>query len=57
MTDDLVFSDEQSDDTTHLSLQPSQVIVVDDESAVHEVTNLVLAGFKMDGRGLKFIHC
>ena len=57
MTDDLVFSDEQSDDTTHLSLQPWQVMVVDDEPAVHEVTDLVMAGFKMDGRGLKFIHC
>jgi response regulator RpfG family c-di-GMP phosphodiesterase len=57
MTDDLVFSDEQSDDTKHLSLHPWQVMVVDDEPAVHEVTQLVMAGFEMDGRGLKFIHC
>ncbi len=57
MTDYLVFSDEQNDDTKHLSLHPWQVLVVDDEPAVHEVTELVMAGFEMDGRGLKFIHC
>lgn len=57
MTDDLVFSDEQSDDTKHVSLHPWQVMVVDDEPAVHEVTELVMAGFEMDGRGLQFIHC
>ena len=57
MTDELVFSDEQSNETKHLSLHPWQVMVVDDEPAVHEVTELVMAGFEMDGRGLKFIHC
>lgn len=57
MTDDLVFSDEQINEPKHLSLKPWQVMVVDDEPAVHEVTELVLAGFEMDGRGLKFTHC
>ena len=52
-----MFSEEQSDDPKHLGLQPWQVMVVDDEPAVHEVTELVMAGFEMDGRGLKFIHC
>jgi response regulator RpfG family c-di-GMP phosphodiesterase len=57
MTDDLVFSDERSIDTKHSGLQPWQVMVVDDEPAVHEVTELVMAGFEMDGRSLQFIHC
>ncbi len=57
MTDDLVFSDEQSDLVKPCSQHPWQVMVVDDEPAVHEVTELVMSGFEMDGRGLKFIHC
>ena len=57
MTDDLVFSDEQSDTVKPCSQHPWQVMVVDDEPAVHEVTELVMSGFEMDGRGLKFIHC
>ncbi len=57
MTDDLVFSDEQSDLDKPCSPNPWQVMVVDDEPAVHEVTELVMSGFEMDGRSLKFIHC
>lgn len=57
MTDDLVFSDEQDVDQCSKPLNPWQVMVVDDEPAVHEVTELVMAGFEMDGRGLAFTHC
>ena len=57
MTDDLVFSDEQNVDPNAKALHPWQVMVVDDEPAVHEVTELVMAGFEMDGRGLAFTHC
>ncbi len=57
MTDHLVFSDEQSDASKQPNLPPWLVVVVDDEPEVHEVTQLVMAGFEMDGRGLKFIHC
>ncbi len=57
MNDELVFSDEQSNDAKHLNLHPWQVMVVDDDPAVHEVTELVMSGFEMDGRGLHFIHC
>jgi response regulator RpfG family c-di-GMP phosphodiesterase len=53
----LVFSDELAAPTEHKGLQPWQVMVVDDEPAVHEVTKLVMAGFEMDGRGLQFTHC
>lgn len=57
MTDDLVFSDEQNPDPSSKAQHPWQVMVVDDEPAVHEVTELVMAGFEMDGRGLAFTHC
>lgn len=57
MTDDLVFSDELADNGTQPNLHPWHVMVVDDEPAVHEVTELVMAGFEMDGRPLHFIHC
>ncbi len=57
MSDDLVFTDEQSAPALRLGVQAWQVLVVDDEPAVHEVTKLVMGGFEMDGRGLEFTHC
>ena len=58
MTDDLVFSDEQEAEQTHgHTSKPWQVLVVDDEPAVHEVTKLVMSDFEMDGRRLEFTHC
>ena len=57
MSDDLVFTDEQSAPSLRLGVQAWQVLVVDDEPAVHEVTKLVMAGFEMDGRLLQFTHC
>jgi response regulator RpfG family c-di-GMP phosphodiesterase len=57
MSDDLVFSDEQSVADHAKGLTPWQVLVVDDDPAVHEVTKLVMAGFEMDGRALEFSHC
>ncbi|OYU43349.1 MAG: phosphodiesterase [Burkholderiales bacterium PBB4] len=57
MTDDLVFSDEQDADPCSQPQNPWKVMVVDDEPAVHEVTELVMSGFEMDGRGLAFTHC
>jgi response regulator RpfG family c-di-GMP phosphodiesterase len=57
MNDDLVFSDEQADPTPRKRLPPWQILVVDDEPAVHEVTKLVMSDFEMDGRGLAFTHC
>jgi CheY-like chemotaxis protein len=57
MTDDLVFSDEHPEPVARKSLVPWQVMVVDDEPAVHDVTRLVLSGFEMDGRPLQFTHC
>ncbi|MBX9818835.1 MAG: hypothetical protein K2X79_12465, partial [Burkholderiaceae bacterium] len=57
MSDDLVFSDEQAEASSRRSLPPWQILVVDDEPAVHEVTKLVMSDFEMDGRGLHFTHC
>lgn len=57
MTDDLVFSDELELEVHNPAAAPWQVLVVDDEPAVHEVTKLVMADFEMDGRGLQFTHC
>lgn len=57
MSDDLVFSDEQTEPALRRGALPWQVMVVDDEPAVHEVTKLVMAGFEMDGRPLEFTHC
>ncbi len=57
MTDDLVFSDEASPVVPGKHLAPWQVMVVDDEPAVHEVTKLVMAGFEMEGRPIAFTHC
>ena len=57
MSDDLVFNDELPAPALQKALHPWQVLVVDDEPAVHEVTKLVMAGFEMEGRPLQFIHC
>jgi response regulator RpfG family c-di-GMP phosphodiesterase len=57
MSDDLVFIDEPSELAPARRLTPWQVLVVDDDPAVHEVTKLVMAGFEMDGRLLEFSHC
>ncbi len=57
MSDDLVFSDELPTPAPRQGHAPWQVLVVDDEPAVHEVTKLVMAGFEMEGRPLQFTHC
>ena len=57
MSDDLVFSDEQVEPGQRKVLPPWQILVVDDEPAVHEVTTLVMSDFEMDGRRLNFTHC
>ncbi|NBW50303.1 MAG: DUF3369 domain-containing protein, partial [Betaproteobacteria bacterium] len=45
MTDDLVFSDELEAEVQTKAAAPWQVLVVDDEPAVHEVTKLVMSDF------------
>ena len=57
MSDDLLFSDENTDSPARSLMAPWQVLVVDDDAAVHEVTRLVMSGFEMDGRLIEFSHC
>lgn len=56
-SDSMMFAPE--DDSTK-PLQPIytpwKVLIVDDESAVHEITDLALKNFEFEGRGLKFLH-
>lgn len=61
-SDELVFADEQ--DTTLFapepatgSLQPSwKVLIADDEVEVHQVTELALSDFALEGKALSFLH-
>jgi response regulator RpfG family c-di-GMP phosphodiesterase len=53
---DLVFADELPEPTaTDKPVQPWLVMIVDDDPAVHEVTQLVMADFEFNGRGLHFL--
>lgn len=57
MSDDLVFSDEPSSPVNPEDAAPWQVLIVDDERGVHDVTKLVMADFEMDGRPVQFLDC
>ena len=57
MSDDLLFIDDEPAQETVRSLAQWQVMIMDDEPAVHEVTRLVMSGFTFDGKGLSFIDC
>lgn len=52
MTDALFSFAEESD----LNVEPWNVLIVDDEPGVHEVTKLVLGNFRFEQRPLKFFH-
>ena len=39
------------------SLPPWDILIVDDEDAVHQVTELVMADFEFDQRRVRFFHC
>ncbi len=60
MNTDLVFADELPDDDpgSHRSrpLSPWVVMVVDDDPAVHQVTQLVMDDFEFAGRKLQFLN-
>ena len=57
MSDNLVFCDEPDDADPGTALDPWLVLIVDDEPGVHDVTKLVMADFRMDGRAIKFLDC
>jgi len=40
-----------------VALPPWEILIVDDEQAVHQVTELVMSDFEFDGRRVHFSHC
>ncbi|CAN7525854.1 DUF3369 domain-containing protein [Pseudoduganella sp. LjRoot289] len=53
--DDMQFDDEAAPPPA--ALPPWQVLIVDDDVSVHQVTQLVMGDFMFDGRPLRFTHC
>ena len=51
----LIFS-EAPDSPIKTSVDNWKVLIVDDESSVHDVTKLALSGFEFDSKGLEFLH-
>jgi response regulator RpfG family c-di-GMP phosphodiesterase len=56
MSSDLLFADEPEAGPEPPRLAPWTVLIVDDEPAVHKVTQLVMNGFEFDGRQLTFLN-
>ena len=54
--DDMLFDDDEAP-APAVSLPPWEILVVDDEQAVHQVTELVMSDFEFDGRRVHFSHC
>ena len=57
MSDDLLFIEDEPEADPGHDLSRWQVMIVDDEPSVHEVTRLVMSGFSFDGKGISFVHC
>jgi response regulator RpfG family c-di-GMP phosphodiesterase len=58
MTDDdeMLFDDDAAPPAPG-TLPPWEVLIVDDEESVHQVTQLVMADFTFDERPMRFTHC
>jgi response regulator RpfG family c-di-GMP phosphodiesterase len=55
--DDLFFAEEESlDESSDTQQKGWKILLVDDESSVHDVTRMTLDGFEYAGRGLDFLH-
>jgi response regulator RpfG family c-di-GMP phosphodiesterase len=54
--DDMLFDDDEAP-APAASLPPWEILIVDDEQAVHQVTELVMSDFEFDGRRVHFSHC
>ena len=57
MVDDAMLFDDDETPAAAAPLPPWEILVVDDEQAVHQVTELVMADFEFDGRRVRFSHC
>lgn len=56
MSSDLLFAEETEAAPELPRLAPWAVLIVDDEPAMHQVTQLVMGGFEFDGRKLAFLN-
>lgn len=54
-SNNLLFS-EPDDTVASTTFSQWKVLIVDDESSVHDVTKLALSGFEYESRGLEFLH-
>jgi response regulator RpfG family c-di-GMP phosphodiesterase len=58
MSDELMFEDEENIDPqlpSDADHEPWKILVVDDDQSIHDVTNMVLRYFKVDGRPLQMM--
>lgn len=53
--DDLIFAEDAPQAPTNQALQPWNILLVDDEPGVHQVTQMVLRDFRFDQRPLNLI--
>ncbi len=54
--DELVFAEDEDSDAASDSERPWRLLIVDDEEEIHSVTRLALGSFRLQGRGLEFLH-
>lgn len=55
MTDTFLFTDEPEEEVP--DGEPWQVLIVDDEPDIHEMTKLALSGLQYKNKGITFLHC
>ncbi|GAB2868444.1 response regulator [Pseudoduganella ginsengisoli] len=56
--DDMLFDDDAPPSQKAASgPAPWEILIVDDEKSVHQVTELVMGDFTFDGRPMRFTHC
>jgi CheY-like chemotaxis protein len=55
--DDMLFDDDAPSRGAAAGPVPWDILVVDDEKSVHQVTELVMGDFTFDGRPMRFTHC
>jgi response regulator RpfG family c-di-GMP phosphodiesterase len=55
--DEMLFEEDSAAPAAQASMPPWEILVVDDEEAVHQVTRLVMGDFQFEGRPVRFTHC